>query len=167
MIPDTYQAILDLGLHVRSLREADLPAVLEVERRSYSHPWSEGGFRDCFHPNYRSWLMLDGDRLAGYAVVAYQYDEAHLLNICIAPDHRRQGAGRKLLRHVVAMSAHDGMALVLLEVRVSNLSAINLYASEGFQPVGERPEYYPAAEGREAAKVMTLTLPSVHSPQNL
>lgn len=160
MMSEAYRAILDLGLSVRPVQEADLPAVLEIERQSYSHPWSEGVFQDCFRPNYRLWLLLDGDRLAGYAVVSYQFDEAHLLNICIAPDHRGRGIGRRLLRHVVATSVHDGMVMVVLEVRVSNRTAIELYTSEGFQEVGERPDYYPAAKGRENAKVMTLALAS-------
>ncbi|MDC0664102.1 ribosomal protein S18-alanine N-acetyltransferase [Marinobacter sp. SS21] len=140
------------------MEDSDFPAVLDMERRSYSHPWTESTFQSCLLPNYRLWLLLDGDALAGYAVVCYQVDEAHLLNICIAPNQRRRGAGRWLLRHIAACAAHDGMAMVLLEVRVSNLNAIGLYASEGFQEIGERPGYYPAVQGRENAKVMKLTL---------
>ncbi len=158
MALDLYRCNQAAGFRVRPMLEADFPAVLEVERQSYSHPWTQSTFQSCLLPNYRLWLLQDGEAVAGYAVACYQVDEAHLLNICIAPHQRRRGAGRWLLRHIAADVARDGMAMVLLEVRVSNLSAIRLYASEGYQEIGERPEYYPAVQGRENAKVMKLTL---------
>lgn len=158
-----YRDTLVRGLEIRPLDDAELPAVLEIERTSYSHPWSEGVFRDCFKSNYRLWALVDGDSLAGYAVVSYQFDEAHLLNLCVAPGYQRRGAGRRLLRHLVARSARDGMTAVILEVRISNDSAIALYASEGFEPIGERPGYYPTAHGRENARVMALTLSGIYS----
>jgi len=143
---------------IRPLEPADLPGVLDIELCSYSHPWSEAVFRDCFRPDYRLWGYVSGGDLGGYAVVAYLFDEAHLLNLCVAPGFRRQGAGRYLLRHLIAQAAHDGMKQTLLEVRVSNPGAMALYASEGFRVIGQRPDYYPAVKGREDASVMALDL---------
>ena len=157
---DIWQATRNASREVRALTPEDLPKVLEIERRGYSHPWSEGVFRDCFRPDYRLWALTDEGHLLGYAVVANMVDEAHLLNLCVAPEGRRSGGGRLLLRHLIAQAAHDGMTQVLLEVRIGNQSAADLYRSEGFEQVGIRPQYYPASGGREAARVMALSLRS-------
>lgn len=143
---------------VRPLAESDLPVVMDIERQGYSHPWSEAVFRDCFKVNYRLLGLVEGECLAGYAVLALMYDEGHLLNLCIAPRHRRRGLARYLLRHVLREAVSAGMDRVLLEVRAGNGSAQRLYLSEGFGVIGERPGYYPDPGGREDALVMSLSL---------
>lgn len=156
--PETYQEVRDADLLVRPLALEDVPAVLDIERQGYSHPWSESVFLDCFKDNYRLWGACQGGRLVAYAVVAYMVDEAHLLNICVHPGTRGEGVGRYLLRHVLATSAHEGMSQLLLEVRVSNHAALALYQDEGFHEIGQRPGYYPAANGREDARVLMRAL---------
>ncbi|SFM73391.1 ribosomal protein S18-alanine N-acetyltransferase [Marinobacter zhejiangensis] len=153
-----YRRTLEAGLIIRPLTERDLDAVIEIECLSYSHPWNEGVFQDCFHSNYRLWALEEGGELNGYAIVSYQFDEAHLLNLCVSPVNTGRGLGRRLLRHVLATSAGDGMVAVILEVRESNQPAAALYLGEGFREIGRRPGYYPSAAGREDARVMSLSL---------
>lgn len=143
---------------IRPLSHADLSEVLDIECQGYSFPWSESIFRGCFRPDYRLWALDQDDRLSGYAVVAYMAGEAHLLNLCVASGQRRAGAGRRLLRHLVVESARDSMSQVLLEVRDSNIRALDLYASEGFSVIGRRKGYYPGGRHREDALVMALPL---------
>ena len=131
---------------------------MEIERQSYSFPWSEAVFRDCFRPNYKLWAIESCSELEGYAVVAYLADEAHLLNLCVSRRQRRSGVGRHLLQHLVREAAVDGMFQVLLEVRMSNESAAALYLDEGFEEIGRRPDYYPAGHAREDARVMAFRL---------
>lgn len=157
-MPVSYKAVESLNRSVRQLSPHDLPEVLEIERRSYSFPWSEAVFRDCFRPDYRLWGVELSSVLAGYAVVAYMVDEAHLLNICTTPQQRRSGMARYLLRHLVAEAARDGMVRVILEVRASNQSAADLYLAEGFVDIGLRPGYYPSSSGREDARVLSLSI---------
>lgn len=156
----SYRAVESLNRHVRVLAEGDLSEVLEIERRGYSFPWTEAVFRDCFRPNYRLWGIQITDSLVGYAVVAYMADEAHLLNICVSTGRRRSGLARHLLRHLVGEAARDGMTRMLLEVRVSNQSATDLYLAEGFVEIGRRPGYYPSSSGREDARVLSLPVAS-------
>lgn len=165
-MPVSYQAVESLERSVRPLREADLPDVLEIERTGYSFPWAESVFRDCFRPNYRLWGIEVLGELVGYAVVAYMVDDAHLLNLCVVRQRRRSGLARSLLRHLITEAASEGMAQVVLEVRVSNHSAAGLYTSEGFSDIGRRPGYYPASSGREDARVLSLPLtgPSAEGP---
>jgi len=127
----------------------------------YSFPWAETVFRDCFRPNYRLWGVELSGELVGYAVVAYLFDEAHLLNICVSKRHRRAGLARHLLRYLVCEAAKDSMVQLVLEVRVSNESAAELYLSEGFSDIGRRPGYYPSSVGREDARVLALSLSGV------
>lgn len=144
------------GCDIRPLESGDLPAVLEIERRGYSHPWSEAVFRDCFRADYRLWALLHGGDLKGYAVISCVVDEAHLMNICVHPDMRGCGAGRYLLRRAIAEAVRAGMSRMLLEVRESNETAARLYEREGFEEIGRRPGYYPAGPLREDARVMAL-----------
>ncbi len=164
MTQNLYRKV-DVGeMNIRPLSEDDLPVVLDIECQGYSFPWSESVFRGCFRPDYRLWALEMGDRLSGYAVVAYMAGEAHLLNLCVAAGQRRSGAGRRLLRHLIAESARDGMSQVLLEVRDSNVHAMDLYASEGFSVIGRRPGYYPGGRDREDALVMALPVDGRSSP---
>lgn len=157
---DSYRMVESFTRSIRGLCEEDLPDVLEIERRGYSFPWSEAVFRDCFRSDYRLWGIEVSGSLAGYAVVAYMFDEAHLLNICISRQQRRSGLARQLLRHLVREAVRDGMAQVLLEVRASNESAAGLYRSEGFEDIGRRPGYYPSSSGREDALVLSISVAS-------
>lgn len=156
-MPLSYQAVELSARAVRPLTVDDLPDVLEIERTGYSFPWAESVFLDCFRPNYRLWAVVLAGELVGYAVVACMVDEAHLLNICISKKQRRQGLARYLLRHLVCEAAKDGMTQVILEVRVSNHAAADLYLDEGFNDIGRRPGYYPSSSGREDARVLSLS----------
>lgn len=162
--PDLYRRVMATDLLVRPLSPADLPSVLDIERQGYSYPWSEAVFLDCFKDSYRLWAVCHGEFLAGYAVVAYMVDEAHLLNICTHPQVRGKGIGRQLLRHLLSAASREGMSKLLLEVRASNEAAIGLYEVEGFREIGRRPGYYPAASGREDARVMVLGLGQRRAP---
>ena len=154
--PDTYRSVLDSDFCIRELLQEDLPDVLDIERQGYSHPWPETVFRDCFRDNYRLWSAFHGDALVGYAVVAYMFDEAHLLNLCVHPHSRGQGTASMLLRHTLAEASREQIGQVILEVRISNAVANGLYTSEGFIEIGRRPQYYPCANGQEDARVMAI-----------
>lgn len=152
------------GARVRTLAESDLPAILDIEHQGYSHPWSEGVFRDSFRSGYRLAGLEQAGRLEGYAVVATLSDEAHLLNLCIRPASRGRGHARQLLRATLMEAAREGLQRMVLEVRVSNLPARRLYESEGFVVVGQRPGYYPDGAGREDAVVMAQGLAGPADP---
>ncbi len=136
-----------------------LPQVLEVEQASYEFPWTDGIFRDCLRVGYSAWVVTDtiGEVMA-YALMSMAVGEAHILNICVAPEHRRIGLARFLLKHLIMTARAADVTLVLLEVRISNAEAQTLYADFGFRQLGRRPRYYPARDGREDALVLGLDL---------
>ncbi len=151
-------------MKIRRLSKQDLPCINDIERLGYSHPWAEGVFADCFRAGYRLFGAEQGVQLQGYGVLAFMYDEAHLLNLCVRPSCRGRGLARELLRHMIAEAAAGAMARMVLEVRVGNRVARQLYSSEGFEVVGNRPGYYPDGQGREDAVVMALGLAGPADP---
>ena len=143
---------------LRPMREADLPAVMAIEQRAYEFPWTQGVFRDCLLANHPSWVLAQDGALLGYAVISIAAGEAHVLNLCTAPEAQGRGHGRRLLRAILQLARGRGAQRVFLEVRPSNKPAIALYHDEGFNEIGRRPRYYPARDGREDALVMALEL---------
>ena len=145
---------------LRPMRSADLDAVLAVELAAYPFPWTLGIFRDCLRIGYCCWIAEDDDGICGYAVMSVAAREAHLLNLCVAPDRQRQGLGRQLLDHVLGLARGHQAETLFLEVRPSNRAALHLYRVAGFVEVGVRRGYYPASRGtREDALVLALPLP--------
>lgn len=147
-----------LPASLRSLLPTDLDQVMEIERRAYPFPWTRGIFRDCLHAGYSARVIELDRQMIGYGVVSLGAAEAHLLNVCIDPRWQSRGYGRQLLRALVDLARERDAYRVFLEVRPSNLGAVALYQSEGFNEIGRRPRYYPAANGREDALVMAMEL---------
>lgn len=144
---------------LRPMRESDLDAVMDIELRAYPFPWTRGIFRDCLHAGYPMWLQEQQGRIVGYGVLSIAADEAHVLNLCTAPGNESQGLGQRMLQALLKIARGHGAQRVFLEVRPSNPRAIELYDRSGFNEIGRRPRYYPAANnGREDAIVMALEL---------
>ena len=158
---------------------ADLDAVQAVEAAAYPHPWSRKHFADSLAAGYAAVMLLgeaapgelvhparaDGKLLLGYVIAMGGVDEAHLLNITVAPAHQRQGWARCLLDALVLWARGQRAQSLWLEVRQSNQGARRVYERYGFQQVGLRRAYYPAAPtGREDALVMSLPLDAAPAP---
>jgi ribosomal-protein-alanine N-acetyltransferase len=91
--------------------------------------------------------------LVGYAGVWIGVDEAHVTTIAVALPSRRQGVGELLLNRLIDYALESGVALLTLEVRLSNSAAQQLYQKYGFQVVGERKRYY--TDNGEDALIMS------------
>jgi [ribosomal protein S18]-alanine N-acetyltransferase len=141
-------------LDVRVMQEADIAAVLRIERASYAFPWTEGIFRDCLRVHYTCRVAEIGGAMVGYGILSVAAGEAHLLNLCVADAHRCRGIGRRLLSHLLLAAGGAGAREAFLEARPSNGSAIRLYQSLGFAQIGMRRGYYQAIDGREDAIVL-------------
>ncbi len=150
-------AVRDASL--RPMREADLDAVMRIEERAYPFPWTRGIMRDCLQTGYAMWVQERAGEIVGYGVLSIAVGEAHVLNLCTAPGHEGEGLGRRMLQALLRVARGGGAQRVFLEVRPSNPRAIALYERSGFNEIGRRPRYYPAADhGREDAIVMAMEL---------
>jgi ribosomal-protein-alanine N-acetyltransferase len=88
--------------------------------------------------------------------------ECHLLNICIHPNHQRQGLGEGMVLFLLDFARQRKARVALLEVRMSNTAAYRLYTKLGFDEVGLRKSYYPARHGREDAIILARDLTVGH-----
>ena len=148
-----------LEVETRPAEPADLAAVLEIERESFSDPWSTAAFRSAVTAPHVYFLVAIGrepQRLLGYLVAWFAADEGEIANIAVAPAARQLGVGRRLLDAAVRQARERGVATMFLEVRESNVAARTLYESRGFAPVGRRRHYY--QKPSEDALVMRANL---------
>jgi ribosomal-protein-alanine N-acetyltransferase len=145
----------------RPMREVDLVAVAALEAQVHAAPWTIGNFRDALAAGYAACIGERDHRILAYGVLMLAPGEAQLLNLSVAPDARRTGLGRALLRRFVDDARRLGADQLFLEVRPSNLAAIALYEAEGFERIARRDAYYPPARDgapREDALVMRRAL---------
>jgi len=147
--------------------ESDLDDVVALECAVQSHPWTRGNFADSLHAGHGAWVLREGDRLLGFAVVMTAPDVAHLLVIAVTRDAQRQGYGRRLLARCEAEARRQGVSGLLLEVRPSNAAARAFYEKTGFVQIGVRRGYYPKGrDEREDALVLKkrFTATDGHGP---
>jgi ribosomal-protein-alanine N-acetyltransferase len=149
---------------------SDIAEVAAIERSIYSAPWSEGNFVDSLNAGYCAWTLRASDDappggrapIIGYFVLMAAVDEAHLLNLSIAPGWQARGHGLFLLRKAVDLALDHKALSIILEVRPSNRRALSVYRRFGFREHGLRRRYYPASaadhQTREDAIVMRLPL---------
>ena len=147
------------GTHkIRRMTEADVNAVMIIECQVYPFPWTEGIFRDCLRVGYGCWIIEGDGENHGYCVMMVGGGDAHVLNLCVKPESRGQGLGRIMLAHMMDKARRLAVETLLLEVRPSNFTAIQLYHSVGFNEIGLRKDYYPTQNGREDALILALHL---------
>lgn len=147
-------------LHFAPLSVRDLDAVMAIEHACHTHPWTAGNFADSIaHEAYACTGLFFGGSLLGYSIVCQGYEEAHLLNICVAPAYRGQRFGVLLLQQLLVWMRQHALLTLWLEVRVSNARAQQLYRHFGMRQVGQRKNYYQTQDGgREDALLMRYDL---------
>ncbi len=147
-----------LEFDFRPMLEADLDALIRIERAAYPYPWTLGNFRDCLESGYSCWVAEFDGQLAGYWIMMMAVGEGHILNCCVAPNWQGRGFGRQIMEHLMDTARDHKTEFLFLEVRPSNRAAVGLYQRLGFATVGLRRGYYPADQGHEDALVMKLDL---------
>ena len=153
-------------LQVRPMAAADAEAMAALESTCFAgaghDPWTASMFLaelDPAAPAARSWWVAHDDgELIGFAGGMVVDGGVEILDVAVAPAHRREGIARKLLAHVSYDAQMLGCTSASLEVEDGNEGAIALYASLGFSESGRRRGYYGA--GLDAL-VMTAPLPLV------
>ncbi|HEX5580975.1 MAG TPA: ribosomal protein S18-alanine N-acetyltransferase, partial [Gemmatimonadaceae bacterium] len=128
------------GVVVRRVRREELAAIVEIERRTFSDPWSMSAFaaalaRDEVHFTVAELgPARDADDVhpAGYLVAWFVGDEAEIGNVAVDDRCRGRGIGTALLDEALEAAARAGVRDIYLEVRESNAPARALYASRAF-----------------------------------
>ncbi len=148
---------------------ADLDEVIAIEEASFSHPWSRRHFQeeldrgsisrclvaDTAPPGLTAISETSGNVVGGYIMAWLVHDEIHITNLAVAPEFRKGGVATALIARLMEDGIREGASLCFLEVRVSNLAALNLYEGLGFRSLGIRKGYY---QDGEDAVVMGVEL---------
>lgn len=128
---------------IRKMLLKDLPQVCEIERQTFSVPWSESAFEESLKLPHAIFLVAYlGEQILGYCGLYQVFNEGDITNIGVSPDYRGMGIAGKLLETVFAYSAERGIEAFTLEVRESNAPAIHLYSKYGFEQAGLRKNFY-------------------------
>ena len=146
------------GWQLDHIKRADLDPILAIETNSFQWPWGRLSFEGELHNNNSCNFVaksIEGQVIA-YAFWRLVVDEMHILKVAVAPARRKEGIATRLLERCFAWSAEQGAVSAHLEVRPSNVAAVELYRKLGFEVVGRRPKYY--ADTREDALLMMKIL---------
>jgi ribosomal-protein-alanine N-acetyltransferase len=141
---------------IETMEMADLDDVMEIERASFSLPWSRWMFeRELMDQTHSRFLVArSGDEIAGYIGFWMVLEEVHIVTIAVRSDCRRRGIGSILMLEALNAALRLGAQRATLEVRVTNLSAQELYKKLGFITVAIRKRFY--SDTGEDAYVMWL-----------
>ena len=138
---------------IESMTVDDIAQVAEIERQSFSIPWSEKAFRDSMESDNTIYIVAkENDNVAGYAGMYLSFEEGNITNVAVNPLSRRKGIGEKIVRDILNRAYEKGVRDVFLEVRETNSVAIALYEKIGFKEEGIRKNFYD--KPRENALIM-------------
>lgn len=141
-----------MSFRIRPYELKDLGRIAELEKECFENPWSYSAFCMEYADKNKFYFVAeteeDGDtgesggKVIGYGGFAHVEDEAHIMNIGVAEDSRRQGVGHRILQAILDKSRELGIRAATLEVNDANAAAIALYEKTGFVLAGLRPHYY-------------------------
>jgi ribosomal-protein-alanine N-acetyltransferase len=131
-----------------------LPEILAIEQESFSDPWNLNMFLEILaNPLAQSFIAEDNGEVLGYIMFYNIAPEIQILNIAVKKSARNKKIGSRLLESALAC---ENISLITLEVRESNIPAINLYKKFGFKTDGLRKNYY--KRPKENAVLMSLEI---------
>ena len=130
-------------INVRLMEEADLDSVAEIEKEIFSLPWSRNAFADSLKSENTLYVVAEDDgEVKGYCGMYLSFEEGNITNVAVSPDYRRHQAAYNMLSYIVEIAKEKGITDVFLEVRETNVPAINLYEKLGFKEAGIRKNFY-------------------------
>lgn len=134
------------NLELKSLTQEHLDALLELDRACFGGLWTKDAYqRELESPN--STLLGLSSSVSPVGLLAMGcfwsiLEEAHITILAVHPQYQSQGLGQALLFSLLQTAYNHGLERATLEVRASNLGAINLYQKFGFKTAGRRRRYY-------------------------
>jgi len=141
---------------VRRMKNADIQQVSCLEQQIFSQPWTDRGFQDALASDNVIFIVGELEsKIVGYCGMYCALDEGEITNVAVAKEYRCCGIGRKLMEQLIQEAMKAKISNLILEVRVSNASAIHLYEKLGFVIQGVRKGFY--EKPKEDGYVMTLS----------
>ncbi len=141
------------------LEEIHLKELVALEGACFALSWSVEQYQDIMkQDSFRIMGVFSANKLAGYISFYSTLDEAEILNLAVDPCSRKSGFGKALTAEAIKTCKINQVKNIFLEVRPSNIPALSIYTSLGFEKISRRKQYYP--DNNEDALVMRLRLKS-------
>ncbi len=131
-----------MNIGILNMTAEHIPGIAMLEKECFSEPWSENALSEELSNENSHFLVALADDVAGYIGVQEICGEAYITNIAVFPEYRKCGIGRMLLNSATEGAKSRNCEFITLEVRESNIPAIALYESEGFERAGVRKNFY-------------------------
>lgn len=143
------------NLEIREFNINDIEELYEVELTSFTDPWSKESFKDELNNEIAHYLVGSiNNKVVAYIGAWFILDEAHITNVSVKSDFRRQKIAKQLITAFIVLAKKHQITSITLEVRASNIPAQSLYQQFGFEKQGLRKRYY--ADNNEDAIIMWL-----------
>lgn len=151
-----------ITMNIEPMQEKHIREIAELEMVSFSVPWSEDGLRSELTNETAHFLVASAEnKVLGYIGVHEICGEAYITNVAVFPEYRRLGIGETLIDAATHGAKQRNCDFISLEVRISNVPAIELYKKEGYNIVGQRKNFY--SNPTEDAYIMTRYLKDVET----
>lgn len=135
---------------IENMNSQHLDGVVNIENICFANPWSRADLEQQLNLETSHFAVATVDeKVVGYMGLQIFSGEGYVTNVAVLPEYRRQGIAKMLIEKQL----QNEMSFITLEVRESNLPAIKLYESCGFENVGIRPKFY--SNPTENAIIMT------------
>jgi ribosomal-protein-alanine N-acetyltransferase len=132
---------------IRKFKPSDLSRVYGIECKSFKDPYDVFFLLNLYELYPESFLVAEkSGMVVGYVIARLIGRKGHIIAIAVAPEYRRRGIGRALMRSVTQVLKSQGAEELFLEVRASNRAAIRFYEKQGFKQVQLIPKYYADGE---------------------
>ena len=143
------------NLEIREFNINDIEELYEVELTSFTDPWSKESFKEELNNEIAHYLVGSiNNKVVAYIGAWFILDEAHITNVAVKSDFRRQKIAKQLITAFIVLAKKHQITSITLEVRASNIPAQSLYQQFGFEKQGLRKRYY--ADNNEDAIIMWL-----------
>ena len=140
-------------MHIKIATKENICDIAKIEQACFSAPWSEDSIAESLdNPASHFLIAYYGDEVAGYMGLQIFSGEGDVTNVAVLPKFRKKGIAKALITEQMK----NDMEFITLEVRESNVPAINLYTKIGFENMGIRPKFY--SNPTENAIIMTKYL---------
>jgi ribosomal-protein-alanine N-acetyltransferase len=128
---------------IRTVKPEDLKNVYLIERLSFERPYPSSYLETLAYLSPETFLVVSlNGHIVGYSASVLRGSEGHIISIAVHPNYRGIGIGERLLRENVKQLKDLGAKRVILEVKVDNIQALNLYQKLGFKIVKTLKNYY-------------------------
>ncbi len=128
---------------VEKMSILNINGVKEICDLSFSSPWSLAALNKELSNSKATYIVIRlGDKVVGFGGMWILFDEADITNIAVHPDYRGHSFGDIIVENLIKTAKEQNATCMTLEVRASNIAAINLYKKHNFTIEGTRKNFY-------------------------